>query len=130
MKQYWERIKHFKRQNRLSKNNLNRKNNKAKFKKKNPPKHKKMLNKQRLVNQLHLPKTRNLNSYQNKDKMDIRLDLKAVHHRILCEKLEQEVVRMVPAIINNISDDLVDIAEQQQNILEQDLKMRERLNLT
>ena len=124
MKQYWERINRFKRQNRISKNKRNRANLKKKS-----PQHKKMFNKQRQGNQLHLPNKRNFNSYRNKDKMDIRLDLKAVHHRILCEKLEQEVVRMVPTIINNISDDLVDIAEQQQNILEHDLKMRQRLNL-
>lgn len=86
-------------------------------------------NKRKMINNriLNLP---NKKRFINKDKMDIRFDLKAVHHKILCERLEQEVINAVPNIINNISEDLIEMAEQQEEVLKQDLKMRDRLNLT
>ncbi len=66
----------------------------------------------------------------NKDKMDIRFDLKGVQHKILCDKLEKDLINIVPHIIDNISDDVVEITNTINEEQEQELKMRERLNLT
>ena len=114
-------------------NKLNRNRNRNKINniiKLNRNKNRNKNNKRKMINNriLNLPNKKK--RFINKDKMDIRFDLKAVHHKILCERLEQEVINAVPNIINNISEDLIEMAEQQEEILKQDLKMRDRLNLT
>ncbi len=61
--------------------------------------------------------------------MDIRFDLKGVQHRILCQKLEKEIINIVPRIIDSISDEVVDFAKEINEEQEHDKKMRERLHL-
>ena len=66
---------------------------------------------------------------ENNDKTDIRFDLKGVQHRILCQKLEREIINIVPRIIDSISDDMIDFATEINEEREHDKKMRERLHL-
>ncbi len=76
-----------------------------------------------------LPSPLPTRTLSNKDKMDIRFDLKGVQHKIMCDKLERELINIVPNIIENISDDVRDITNTINEEQEQDNKMRERLNL-
>ena len=69
------------------------------------------------------------NKLQNNDKIDIRFDLKGVQHRILCQKLEKEIINIVPRIIDSISDDMIDFARELKEEQDHDKKMRERLHL-
>ena len=66
---------------------------------------------------------------ENNEKTDIRFDLKGVQHRILCQKLEREIINIVPRIIDSISDDMIDFATEINEEREHDKKMRERLHL-